>query len=65
MDIARKSIHLAKNVTAGSILSIDDLTVKRPGNGISSMLLNQIIGCVVKNNLKEDTLLHLKDIDWK
>lgn len=65
MSIARKSIHLAKKVNKGTVLSIEDLTVKRPGNGISPMFLNEIIGCVTKNDLEEDSILHFKDIEWK
>lgn len=65
MTIARKSIHLVKNVCKGTVLTISDLTIKRPGNGISPMFLNQIIGCTTKNDLIEDSILHFKDIDWK
>lgn len=65
MDIARKSIHLSKNVHKGSVLTLDDLTIKRPGNGISPMLLDNIVGCIAKEYLKEDSILHFKNIEWK
>jgi len=65
IDIARKSIHLAKTVKKGNVLKAEDLTIKRPGNGISPMLLAEMIGCKAKEDLMEDTMLHLKDLEWK
>lgn len=65
IDIARKSIHLARDVAQNTIITIDDLTVKRPGNGINPMLLDSIIGCKAKQNLKEDTQLSFAAIEWR
>lgn len=65
MNIARKSIHLLKNINQGEVLSMENLTIKRPGDGINPMILDEIIGCIAKKNLAEDTLLHFKDIEWK
>jgi N,N'-diacetyllegionaminate synthase len=64
-EIARKSIHLAKDIKIGSVLNEDDLIIKRPGNGISPLLIESIVGCKVNKDLKADTLLALKDIEWK
>ena len=64
-NIARKSIHLAKNVEKGKVISMEDLIIKRPGNGLSPLLINDVIGCLAKNELVEDTQLQLKDIEWK
>jgi N,N'-diacetyllegionaminate synthase len=64
-EIARKSIHLAKDIKIGSVLNEDDLIIKRPGNGISPLLVESIVGCKVNKDLKADTLLALKDIAWK
>lgn len=65
MDIARKSIHLARNVKKGSIISIDDLCVKRPGSGMNPFLITEIPGCIAKTDLFEDTMLKPKDLEWK
>lgn len=65
INIARKSIHLAKDIDKNAVLGWDDLVVKRPGDGINPMLIESIIGCKAKVDLKEDTMLHLKDIEWK
>jgi N,N'-diacetyllegionaminate synthase len=43
-DIARKSIVAAKTIKEGELLTEDNLTSKRPGNGISPMRWNEVIG---------------------
>lgn len=65
INIARKSIHLAKDIKKGEVLELDDLVVKRPGNGIDPKFISEIVGCVAKENLREDTLLHFNNIEWK
>lgn len=57
--IARKSIIAARNIKAGEILSEDNLTVKRPGCGISPMRWDEVIGTVAKRDFEEDELIEL------
>lgn len=64
IEIARKSIHLTKDLATGHVLTENDLTIKRPGNGINPMLINDIIGCKLKSGVLRDSPLHLKDIEW-
>jgi N,N'-diacetyllegionaminate synthase len=63
--IARKSIHLSRNIKKGEVIKIDDLIIKRPGDGLSPLLINEFVGCVAKIDLIEDTKLELKNIQWK
>jgi N,N'-diacetyllegionaminate synthase len=63
--IARKSIHLVKDIKAGHILSLNDVMAKRPGNGLSPLFINEIVGSIVKYDLSKDAMLSLKDIEWK
>lgn len=65
INIARKSIHLVKDIKAGHVLSLDDLTAKRPGNGLSPLFTKEIVGSIVKNDLSKDAMLNLKDLEWK
>lgn len=61
--IARKSIHLAKDLKKGHFLKEEDLTMKRPGNGISPMMLDLVLGKELNLDLVIDDLLkweHLK-----
>jgi len=44
MAIARKSLVAAKSIKIGEIYSLDNLTIKRPGNGISPYRLWDFIG---------------------
>lgn len=42
--VARKSIHLTKSVLKNHVFTESDLIMKRPGDGISPMLMEQVIG---------------------
>lgn len=44
IPIARKSIVALRSISKGEILTIENLTVKRPGTGISPMELDNVIG---------------------
>ena len=44
IKIARRSIIAARAIKAGEIFSEENLTVKRPGDGVSPMLWDQVIG---------------------
>ncbi len=57
--IARKSIVAAKDIKAGDVLDESNLTVKRPGNGISPMEWNKVIGTKAVRDFKEDELITL------
>lgn len=59
ITIARKSIIAAKNIKAGEIFTEENLTVKRPGNGISPMRWDDIIGRIAKRDFIEDELIEL------
>ncbi len=55
--IARKSIVAKTNIKKGELFSIDNLTIKRPGTGISPMKWNEIIGTTAQRDYKEDELI--------
>lgn len=44
MTIARKSIHAARDIEKGSVIMEQDLVMLRPGDGISPMEMNFLIG---------------------
>jgi N,N'-diacetyllegionaminate synthase len=52
--IARKSIHLSRDMKEGEIIFENDLVMKRPGDGISPMLMNEIIGKKIICDLKQE-----------
>jgi N-acetylneuraminate synthase len=51
---ARKSIVASKNIRQGELFTIDNITVKRPGDGISPMHWDQILGRQAKRNFARD-----------
>lgn len=55
--IARKSIHFAKILSKDHIICEDDLIMKRPGDGISPMLINDVIGKKIIENVEKDLIL--------
>lgn len=57
MSIARKSIVASKNIKKGDIFSIFNITCKRPGTGLSPMLIPKLLGKVSKKNYKRDQLI--------
>jgi len=60
--IARKSIHLAREVKAGVPITEADLIALRPGSGISPMEWDNIVGKRVTVDLPEGHLLQWTDL---
>ena len=54
---ARRSIYTAVNIEKNSVIKPQDLIMKRPGNGISPMLIDEFIGKTAKHQIAEDTQL--------
>ena len=57
--VARKSIVAAKPIKKGEIFTEDNLTTKRPGNGISPMKWFEILGQEATRDFEEDELISL------
>lgn len=48
--LVRKSVVAARDIRKGELFSSDNLTVKRPGNGVSPMLWDTLIGIRAKRD---------------
>ena len=59
LAIARKSIVAAKDIAKGEAFSEENLTAKRPGNGISPMEWNNVLGKAAKRDFKRDELIEI------
>ena len=57
--IARKSIVAAKNIKKGEVFTEENITVKRPGNGISPMRWNEVSGRIAKRDFSADELIEI------
>jgi N,N'-diacetyllegionaminate synthase len=55
--IARKSIVAAKDIRKSESFTEENLTVKRPGTGISPMRWDEVVGQVAQMDYKEDELI--------
>ena len=57
IEIARKSIVAKRAINQGEMLSEENLAIKRPGNGISPMKWNEILGTVASKDYIIDELI--------
>lgn len=57
--IARKSIVAAKAIRAGEIFTAENLTTKRPGNGVSPMRWNEVLGTAAIRDFEPDELIEV------
>ena len=55
--VARKSIIASRPIKKGEIFTVENLTTKRPGNGISPMCWYDILGKEAQADFKEDELI--------
>jgi N,N'-diacetyllegionaminate synthase len=62
ISIARKSIHVNRDVKSGEILKEEDLIVLRPNKGISPMEWDNVIGKTLKTNVMSGNPLSLDDL---
>lgn len=63
ITIARKSIHLIKDVKIGEIISREHLIMRRPGDGISPMDIEKVIGRKAKYSIEADTKLKWEQLE--
>ena len=59
LEIARKSIVANCNIKKGTILNEKNLICKRPGNGISPMKWNDVIGTQAIRDFSKDELIEI------
>ena len=57
ITVARKSIVASKEIKKGEIFTENNITIKRPGTGMTPMMWDSILGEVAKQNYQLDELL--------
>jgi N,N'-diacetyllegionaminate synthase len=57
MQIARKSIVAKIDIKKGDKLSEENITIKRPGNGINPMRWDDVVGTIATKDYNEDELI--------
>ncbi len=58
-----KSVVARRKIEAGTILTNDDVTLKKPGTGIPAARLPEIVGRRLKRSIAADTLISEEDFD--
>ena len=58
--VARKSIVAARDIKKGEVLTEENITVKRPGNGVSPMLWDSVLGTVAVRDFQYDELIEIE-----
>ena len=59
LPIARKSIVARRAIKKGEIFTEENLTVKRPGTGISPMRWNEVLGRKAPRDFKQDEMIEI------
>jgi len=59
MPIARRSIVAGKHIKKGEVFTKENITVKRPGSGISPMKWYQVLGQIAGKDFQPDQLIEL------
>ena len=59
IEIARKSIVASKPISIGEVFTEDNITIKRPGTGISPMKWDEVVGKVASRDYLTDDLIQL------
>lgn len=57
--IARRSIIANRDIKAGEVFTEENLTTKRPGNGINPMRWDEVLGQKAKRDFIEDELIEI------
>jgi N,N'-diacetyllegionaminate synthase len=58
-NIARKSLVALRDIKRGEIFSVENITAKRPGLGISPMRWDEIVGRVASRDFSQDELIEI------
>jgi N,N'-diacetyllegionaminate synthase len=61
IEIARKSITAKQFILKGEIISESNITTKRPGNGISPMFWDSVIGKIAPKDFDVDDLIEIAE----
>lgn len=59
IEVARKSIVASRAIAAGEIFTEANITVKRPGNGISPLLWDKVVGLAAPRSFSPDELIEI------
>ena len=59
ISIVRKSIVAKRDIVKGELFSMDNMTTKRPGNGLSPMCWNEVVGKKAQKDFRRDEFIEI------
>lgn len=62
-DMFTKSVVAQKNLNAGTVLKLEDLTLKKPGTGLPAARLGELVGRQLKRAVAADAMISEDDLD--
>ncbi|MGB5746232.1 MAG: N-acetylneuraminate synthase family protein [Desulfobacterales bacterium] len=62
-DMFTKSVVAQKNLKAGTVLKLEDLTLKKPGTGLPAARLAELVGRKLKRAVAADAMISEDDLD--
>ncbi len=62
-DLLGKSILASRNINKGEIIRREDITIKSPGKGLSPQRINELVGKVIKRDIKKEDYFIEDDIE--
>jgi N,N'-diacetyllegionaminate synthase len=62
-DLFTKSVVARTDLPAGAVLSLDQLTTKKPGTGIAAARIQELVGRRLRRAIAADTLLSEADLE--
>ena len=63
--VARKSIVARRDIAAGEVFTVENITCKRPGNGISPMHWYEVLGRKAERNFCADELIQFSGFEMQ
>lgn len=61
--VARKSIVALKPISKGEMFTEENITIKRPGSGISPMLWDEVLGKVAQSDFQVEELIEIEGME--
>jgi N,N'-diacetyllegionaminate synthase len=58
-SVVRKSLIASRNITAGEVFTVENITTKRPGTGISPMRWDEVLGGIAPRDFLMDEFIEL------
>jgi len=62
-DMFTKSVVAQKSLKAGTVLKLEDLTLKKPGTGLPAARLGELVGRRLKRAVAADAMISEDDLD--